>query len=211
MAVRLEVTARPRTVTGKKTRFLRRDGEIPANIYGHGMGSVAVQVSEEALSRLLTRAAATTLVTLKLQGTAQPYTVMVREVQREPRSGQILHVDFYQVRMTERIRTEVPVHLTGTAPGVRSGAGTLTQNLRMVEIEALPSELPAALEVDISGLVAAHDTVYVRDLRVPRGVTVHADADDPVASIAPERPAEEEEAAAPVEPERITRERAEEV
>lgn len=210
MAVRLEIQAKPRTVTGKKTRFLRRDGEIPANIYGHGVESVAVQVPEVSLKRLLARAAPTSLVNVNLQGTGQPYTVMVREVQRDPRNGQYLHVDFYSVRLSERIRSEVPIHLVGTAPGVRAGAGTLTQNLRTIEVEGLPDELPAALEVDISGLEAAHDTVYVRNLRVPAGVTVHADPDGPVASISPERAEEEEESAA-VEPERVVRERGEEV
>lgn len=210
MAVRLEVIAQPRTVTGKKTRFLRRDGEIPANIYGHGVESISVQVSDVSLRRLLARAAPTSLVNVKLQGTALPYTVMVREVQRDPRTGQILHVDFYTIRMFERIRSEVAVHMVGTAPGVKSGAGTLNQIIRTIEVEGLPDELPAALDVDISGLEFAHDTVYVRDLKVPAGVTVHADPDSPVASIAPERVLEEDEEAPSPEPERVVRERGEE-
>lgn len=212
MATRLEMSAARRTVTGKKTRFLRREGKIPGNIYGHDMASTAVQVNAAALHRLLARATPTTLVYLKLEDAAQPYPVMVREVQREPRTGAILHVDFYQVRMSERIRTEVPIHVVGTAPAVRSGIGTLTLNRRTIEVEALPTDLPGALEVDVSGLEAVHDTVFVRDLRAPRGVTIHADPDEPVASIATARTeAEEAEAeAVPAEPERIARERAEE-
>jgi large subunit ribosomal protein L25 len=156
-------------------------------------------------------ASSSTLVNLKVEGIRQPVTVMVRDVQREPRTGAVLHVDFYAVRMSERIRTEVPVHLVGTAPVVSDGIGMLTQTLRTVEVDALPNELPGALEADISGLTAVHDSVFVRDLKVPPGVTVHADGDSVVASVSQVRSAAEEEEAAPAaEPERVAPEREEE-
>jgi large subunit ribosomal protein L25 len=210
MATRLEMSAQPRTVTGKKTRFLRREGAIPAHIYGHGTASQSVQVNAGAVSRLLSLATPTTLVSLKLEGAAQPLTVLVREVQREPRTGAVLHVDFYEVRMTERIRAEVPVHLVGTSPAVSDGIGALTQNLHTIEVEALPGDLPPALEVDVSGLMAAHDSVYVRDLSVPRGVTIHAVADDAVVTVTAIRREELEEGETAAEPERVAREREEE-
>ncbi|MBI4498772.1 MAG: 50S ribosomal protein L25 [Chloroflexi bacterium] len=208
---RLELASRPRSVTGKKVRFLRRQGMTPANIYGHGMASVAVEVASLPLQRLLRGVGRATLVTLHLEGTREPYTVMVRDVQRHPVTGDMLHADFYQVRMTERLRAEIPVHVSGTAPAVERGEGILVQNLRTIEVEALPADLPASVEVDVSGLDAVHDSVYARDVRLLQGVTLLTDPEEPIVSVALSR-AEEEAAAeeAVAEPERITRERAEE-
>lgn len=203
------LAAQPRTVTGKKTRFLRRAGAIPANIYGHNFPSQAVQVPTEALTSLLLRANSTSLVNLRVAGAAGPVMVMLRDVQREPRTGSLIHVDFYVVQMGESTRVEVPIHAVGVAPAVRNLGATLVQSMRSVEVEALPNLLPSAIEVDVSGLTELHDTVYVRDLKVGRGVVVHAPADEPVFSAAPTRTEAENAEGVTAEPQRVTRERSE--
>ena len=209
MAIRYNLTAQPRTVTGKKTRFLRRQGIVPASVYGHGRPSQAVQVSAEALDAVLSRTAPATLIGLRLPGGSS--TVVVREVQRDPRKGTVIHVDFHEVSLTEAIRAEIPVHLTGVSPAARHGEGALVQNLHTLEVEGLPTRIPPTINVDVSGLVALHESIYVRDLVLPRGVKVLSDGDDPVVSLTAAQSADETAVELAAEPARVTRERGEEV
>ncbi len=207
---RVELKVRPRTVTGKKVRFLRRSGVTPANIYGHGVESLAVEVETIPLRQILRGSGATTLVHLQVEGTRQPHTVMIRNVQVNAITGLPLHVDFYQVRMTERMRAEVSLHFVGSSPAVDRGEGILVYNTRTIEVQALPGDLPGSLEVDLSRLEEVHSTLYVRDLEVSDKVTVLMGAAEPLVSVTAVREAAEDVAAdVPAEPEQITREREE--
>ena len=188
--------AEPRTVIGKQVRQLRRQGLVPANLYGNGLESRALQIAERTVTHRLLRASRSTLFQLALDG-GRPQTVLVKELQRDPVSGHVLHVDFYAVRESEKLRTAVPLHFVGEARAVRAFAGTLVTNMASVDVESLPADLPQVIEVDLSGLATLEDAVHVSDLHVPAGVEVLTPADELVARVLPPRVEEEvvEEAA----------------
>ena len=179
-----ELEVEPRAAWRKKVRFLRRQGIIPANIYGHKVASTAVQVAAASLQRVLAQASRNALITLRVMGESSSRTVMVRTAQRDPLNGALLHVDFYQVQMTEKIRTEVPVVLVGKAPAVEAHGGVLLQGLSSVTIECLPGDMPSAVEVDISSLTELDQALRVRDLVLNAAVTVLTDPDQVLAHVA---------------------------
>jgi large subunit ribosomal protein L25 len=182
MAAQAQLQAEHRTITGKAVRHLRRQGIIPANLTGNHMDPLVIQVKTIDIDRLLKAHGRTTVIRLSIAQGAQQ-TVMVGHVQREPVSRAIHHIDFLLVDMTEKMRANVPLHPTGEAPAVTSHAGILLQLLTQIEVEALPDDLPAAITVDLSGLVSVDDTVYVRDLTMPAAVTLLAAPDEPVVKI----------------------------
>lgn len=184
-----------REVTGKQVRRLRREGKIPANIFGRGRDSRAVEVDTVALKHMLAKHGGTRILRLQLEGTEE--AVLIRHIQREPRSGAIQHVDFLHVDMREKIHARVPVHLTGEAPAVKLHGGVLLHVSDTIEVECLPNDLPERLELDVSSLENLDDTLYVRDLPVPAGVTLLAEPDEAVARVTASRVAAVAEAAAP--------------
>jgi large subunit ribosomal protein L25 len=199
----LEIKAEPREVFGKKLKALRRQALVPANVYGHGLESRALQLSEKVVSQSIARASGSTLFTLSLDG-GQGHTVLVKEVQRHPTSRRVLHVDFYQVQMTEKLRASVPLHFVGEAPAIRQFDGTMLHNLSAVDVESLPGDLPSHIEVDVSGLETLDDAIHVSDLNVPPDVAVLTLSEELVAKVLPPtlpevEEVEEEEAAAEAE------------
>lgn len=189
-----ELRAEPRSIVGKKVRFLRRQGMVPGNVYGHS-ASTAIQIPARDVEHTIRRAGRTQLVSLAVQG-ADPTTVLVKGWQRHPYKGNLLHVDFYRVLMTETLRMDVPIRLSGEAPAVKLTGGTPFQPLASLSVECLPGDIPEAIEVDISGLEEVDASIYVRDLAVPSGVTIMTDGDEMVVKImAPTVELEIEEAA----------------
>lgn len=193
---RITLDASPRTVVGKNVRFLRRKGIIPANVFGHNLESRSVEIGEAALERALARAGTTALVNLNVAGASEALPVLIRGYQRRSLTGKLLHVDLYQVSMTEKITTEVPLHFVGTAPGVALG-GLLLHNIESVEIECLPGDLVPSIEVDVSVLAEIDQAILVRDLKVSSAITILTDDDTLVVKMAApeEEKAEEAEAA----------------
>jgi large subunit ribosomal protein L25 len=192
---KVELKVSPREVLGKKVKRLRREGVIPANVYGHALDSVAIQVSKDELVRLLRSAGRNEIVYLRLDGEA-PRPTFLRQIQRNPVTDAILHVDFYQISLKEKVRMEVPLALVGTAPAEQTYGGTLLHSLDRIAVEGLPTEIPSTIEVDVSGLADIDATIYVRDLSVPGEITVLSDPEQVVAKIAPpqvEKEVEEEE------------------
>ncbi|NOZ28824.1 MAG: 50S ribosomal protein L25 [Chloroflexi bacterium] len=180
----VELNAQPRSVTGRKVKRLRAQGWIPAVVYGANKPSQAIQVNEHDMERALRQAGYTQLVTLRIQdgNGATSDAVLVREVQRHPVRRHLLHVDFYRVTMTEKLRAEVPVHIVGEAPATTLGA-ILVQNMSTVEVECLPADIPESIEVDISGLADAGQSILVSDLSVPDGVEIVSDPNETVVSV----------------------------
>jgi large subunit ribosomal protein L25 len=174
---------------------MRRQGLTPANIYGHNVPSLAIQLDTNELIRTLRHVPRTALMRLAVQGEAAPRPVLIRQIQRHPVDDAILHVDFYQVSMTEKMRTEVPVHVVGSTPAIDDLGGILVQELNTVEVECLPADIPAAIEVDLSKIEAIGESLHIRDLMVPANVTVHGDPDAVVARVAAPELEEEAEAA----------------
>lgn len=194
MPEQVTFTAQRREIMKKKVSQLRRQGIIPANIYGHNRASVPVQVNAHDFERFLATHSATTVLRLTLDGTSE--TAVVRHVQHNPRNGSIEHVDFLHIEMSEPIRVRVPIHLEGDAPALKTTDGMMLQTLDTVEVEALPGDLPDAIGLDVSDMKDLKAAHTVRDLKVPSRVTVLTDPDEPVAKIEPPRIQAEEPAAA---------------
>ena len=195
----IELSVKPRRVLGKKVAALRRQGVTPANVYGRNLESKAVEVETVVLTHLLRSAGRNVIIDLHIEGEDSPRPVMLRAVQREPATSRLLHVDFYQVSLTQKMRTEVPLILVGEAPAVDEFGGILLQSLDSITVEALPGDIPAHVEVDVSMLTRIDDAVHVRELPIdPTKVHVMTDAEQVVAKVAAPRlvAAEEEEAAA---------------
>lgn len=143
-------------------RKMRAAGRIPANIYGHGIDSIAVETDAHEFDALTSRISVdNTLVELEMDG--QSRQVLIREIQRHPYRSQVLHVDFFAIKADETIRVSVPVHVTGTPAGVKNSGGVLQQALHEVEIECLPSEIPEHFEIDVSELEIG-DSLHLSDL-----------------------------------------------
>jgi large subunit ribosomal protein L25 len=189
---RHELEVSKREVTGKKVRFLRRQGLVPANIYGHGIDSTAINVDTRSLKHLLAHAGKTDLISLKLDSSKDPVKVLMREVQRNPLTDEPLHVDFYQVRMTEKIKAEVPIVFVGEAPVLKKiKNSSLLHLLDSVDIEALPDDLPHNFEVDVSHLEELSDAIHVKDISLGRGITLLSDPEQMVVKVAEARKEEE--------------------
>jgi large subunit ribosomal protein L25 len=161
-----------RETLGKKTRFLRRSGMTPAHVFGHQLDSLAVQGPTAELEKVIAQAGMSRLVSLKVGSEKRARMVLIREIQRQPGTGALLHVDLYQVRSKEKMTVEVPVHLVGQAPAVAAKAGTLVVDLSALSIECLPADLPARVDVDVTSLKKAGDAIRVSDIKAPSGVTV---------------------------------------
>jgi large subunit ribosomal protein L25 len=184
--------AQKRTETGSRVaRRLRRDGRVPAVVYGLDAGTDSVSVPARELDHILHSASGyNTLISLQVDGGKQQLT-LARQVHRHPVRGILVHVDFVRVRADQTIEAEVPIQFVGEAEGVRNG-GLFEQSLFALTVEALPGDIPNAFEHDISALVIG-DAIHVRDLAVPTGVVVLQEDDAVVAHISLPRAAEEEE------------------
>ena len=168
----MELAATTREILGKKVRFLRRQGITPAHLFGHNVESVALQCDTAQLKRVLAQTGQTRLIGLKLDKARKPRNVMVREVQREPSTSELLHVDFYQVSMAEKIRVEVPIVPVGEAPALKLEENFLIQQLNSLSVECLPDEIPDSVELDVSSLTEAEQAIHVKDITLDEGITV---------------------------------------
>jgi large subunit ribosomal protein L25 len=191
------LAAEVRGATGKGVaRKLRVEGRIPGVVYGKGRESLPVTIDARALERLLHASGAglNTLIDLRVDGGTQ--VVLVKELQREPVRGSYLHADFYAVDLTRTVEVSVPLHFVGKARGIEYG-GILDLPLREVLLECLPRAIPDQIEVDVAGLDMGQ-SLHVRDLVLPEGVTVKSDADLAVATVVAPRAEEEAAPAVPV-------------
>jgi large subunit ribosomal protein L25 len=202
----LELKADVRETTGRKVKTLRQEGFIPAVLYGH-TDPVLLQIEAKPLGKVLREAGTHQLIGLQI-GNKKPVVTLAREIQRDPIRHSYLHVDFFAVKMDEKVTAHVPLVITGEAPAVKNQGGILTQGMDEVEIECLPADLLSAIEVNIDGLLGYNDSISVADLVVPTTVTILSDPDSMVVKVEAPRLAEVEEEAGmeevSVEPEVLT-------
>ena len=205
----LIVTRRQASGT-RPVRRLRHEGLVPGVVYGREMKALAIAVKARELMKLLhAKAGEHALVTLRLEdGTPWEKPALVQAMQHDPVDGHVVHVDFHAILLTERIRVRVPVVLKGESVGVKQESGILEHFLREVEVECLPTEMPASVEFDVSALKVG-ETVHVRDLAAPKNAKITSDADGVIASVQAPKVEKPEEAAAVTEPE-VIREKKEE-
>lgn len=182
--------ANRRTVLGKQVKAIRREGKLPAVIYGHHISPISIVMDLRDTSRSLQGLAPSALVTVDVDG--EQHRTLVREKQRNKITGTLLHVDFLAVSMTERLRAQVYVEVVGVAPAIKDFSGVLVTGLDELEVECLPKDLPERITADISNLVKISDGIYVRDLVVPDGVKILDDPDTMVALITAQAAVEEE-------------------
>jgi len=196
-AEQVGLDAEKRAVLGRQVKQLRRDGLVPGVMYGHGFDPVHLQFAERSLTTLLSHVGGSQLVSIKIKGQKEPQMALVRDVQRDPIRGTVLHVDFYHVTMTERLRAEIPLLLEGESPALAANEGILLQGISTIEVECLPGDLVDAIEVDLSELTEVGHSVQVADLAIPAGIDVLTDPEEMVAwvtAMAEEEVIEEEEA-----------------
>jgi len=206
MAQTVSLSASPRQASGKGgARQSRFRGKVPAVIYGHGRPTQSLEVEAKALEKALTGIEpASTIIELTVDG--KTAKTLIREIQRHPLRPDIIHVDFYEIHATEKVKLKVPVHLVGNPDGVRNAGGVLDQVTREVEIEVLPENIPDRVELDVTALKIG-DSLHVRDLTIANAKLL-TEADLTIATVVPPR-AEEvaaptaEAATEPAEPELI--------
>jgi len=182
--------AEKRKILGKKTKSLRKQGLIPAILYGHKIKSTPLTINEKEFDQVYDEAGQTTLIDLKVQD-EKAQKILIHEIQADPVSDNIIHLDLLQVKMTEKLKTEVPIETEGTAPAVTDLDGSLILNKDTVEIECLPQDLIHKIEVDISRLKTFEDRILVKDLKVPENITILENPQEVVALVTPPRTEEE--------------------
>jgi large subunit ribosomal protein L25 len=179
----MELVANKREITGKKVKSLRRNGITPINLVGHNIEPLTLQCETLQLKNVLMHTGTTGLVNLMLDKTKKPRSVMFREIQRAPISGELLHVDLYQVNMNEKLKVEVPVVIVGQAPALKMKENFLAQELTNLFIECLPGQIPNHINIDISSLMEAGQGVHVRDIKLGEGISILNNPDQAIAKI----------------------------
>lgn len=179
----IELSVAPRSIKGKEVSRLRRSGFVPAVLYGRRAEPVSLQANGRELLRVLMKAGSSHLVKLNIDGAVEPRMALVREVQREPIRGTVLHVDFYGVSMSEKITVAIRVRFEGESPAVTLNEGVLTYGNDSVEIECLPGDLIDSLVVDLTRLAKIGDAVHVSDLKAPETVKILSNPDDLVVRV----------------------------
>ena len=179
---RPSLAAEPREISGKRVAALRREGKLPAVVFGNGLDSTSVSVDAHDFELLRRKVGPNALVDLSVGGEkAQP--VLVHGVQVHPVTRRPLHADFFLVRMTEELTVDVPLVPIGESPAVADDGGTLLHMIESVKIKALPDHLPQSIEYSIESLVDFEAAIHVRDLDIPSDATLLTDADEVVAKV----------------------------
>jgi large subunit ribosomal protein L25 len=206
----LTLKAAKRDVLGKKNRFLRRRGITPAHLFGHSLESQALQCDTAELKKVVAQAGETRLIELNVKGVKEPKKVFVREVQRDSLGKMLLHVDFYQVRMEEKMTMDVPIVLVGEAPAMKTRGRMLSHGITELAIECLPANVPPQIEVDISTLEEIDQAIFVKDIVLDPDIAVLADPEQMVVKVSEVMVEVEEEAVPEAEEEEEAEARAEE-
>jgi large subunit ribosomal protein L25 len=196
MAEQVILHAEQRTVTGKAVRRLRQAGTLPANLTGKRQEAEAIQINAHEFEKLLKAHGRTTILTLTIAPSGQTQNAVIGRVTRNPISGSIEHIDFMHVEMNEVMRARVPLQIVGESPAVKAKEGILLHLMNVIEVEALPNDLPESIEVDVSSLDDVDAAIYVKDVKLLDTVKVITDPDEPIVKVAQTRAAIEEAAPA---------------
>ncbi len=209
----IELRAEPRTVLGKQVRHLRREGWVPAVLYGPGQEACALQIQAAEAEAVVRQAGTTHLINLHVEGQKAPVNAILRDLQRDVIRRHLIHLDLYEVQMTKAITVEVPVVLVGESPVVKRGEGILIEGAQSVEIECLPGDLIDSIEVDLTRLTQVDQQINVAHLNVPSTIRILSDPEEMVVRVNPVSAVVEEEAVVAVseaEPELVRKRKVEE-
>ncbi|MDA3935850.1 MAG: 50S ribosomal protein L25 [Actinomycetota bacterium] len=193
MTETVSITVSPRTIVGKANRHIGPEGLIPAVVYGAGRESIPVSVSRHDFELTMSHhALGATVIKLVVEGESEPVNTVVKDMQTSPVKGNVIHIDFMAINMNEKLQASVPLHLVGDSVGVKAG-GVVMHNMHDVLVEALPSDLPSVIEVDITDLEVGSN-LHASDIVAPAGVTIVDDAQALVCSVTTPMAEVEEEA-----------------
>lgn len=188
------LAAEKRDVLGKKVKQLRKKGLVPGNIYGKSVKSAAISLSLVDLKKVYGETGETGLIEITVKGAKEPHHVLVHNIQRHAVSGDFIHVDLHEVALKEKITIPVPVKFVGDAPALTAQKGVLITILNELEVEALPTDLPEEIEVELVSLKEVGDAVKVSDIKTSAKFKIIQAADTVIARI---NPLQKEEAPAP--------------
>jgi large subunit ribosomal protein L25 len=173
----------------EKSENIRREGQIPANLYGPEIKNLLLKLEAKDFSKIFEETGYSSLISLEIEGKKIP--VLIHEVQQDPLTGGFLHVDFYSPKLKEKIEAKIPLVFEGEAPAVKEG-GTLVKNMQEVEVKALPQNLPKEIRINIGELKTLEDSISVKDLKLPPEVEILKEAEAIVAHVAAPEKVEEE-------------------
>lgn len=178
----LTLPARLRTAVGKKANSVRRMKSIPAVLYGHGITNQNLEIDGIAFQKVFRQAGSSSLVDLVIDSQS-PIRVLIHDIQRHPTLTSVIHVDLYQVKMTEKLETDIDLHIVGESPAVKEHGGILVRVIDKVKVSCLPADLVPAISVDISQLKNFDDRIAIKDLTIPKGITILDDAETVVTTV----------------------------
>lgn len=186
---KIQIQAEARDIAGRQVKQLRKQGILPAVLYGRGVKSVSLQIPLKDFTKAYAEAGGSTLVYITVGD--KKYPAIIHDVALDPATNKYLHADFYQVRLDEKIKADIPVVFIGEAPAVKELGGILVKNVQQLEVEGFPQDLPHELTVDISGLAEIGRQILVKDIKVADSLKIHASPDEIVVLI--QAPISEEE------------------
>ena len=187
----LNISAKPRKILGRKVKNLRKEGLLPAVLYGPGIENKPLEVQLADFEKVFKEAGENTLVTLEVAADKK-YQVLTHNIKRDPLTETPLHVDFYQPALDKKIEGEIPIVLEGEAPAVKNLGGTLIKNIAEIKVRALPQDLPKEFRVNIDNLKTFENHISVKDLNVPQGVEVFREANEILIQVVPPEKVEDE-------------------
>ncbi len=188
----LKLGATKRDITGKKSRFLRRQGITPAHVFGHNTESLALECKTAELERIVYQAGTTRLVSLAVSGERKHRPIFIREVQSDPVSRQLIHVDFYQVNKDETIKAQIPIVFVGESQALKGKGRVLNLGVSNIKVECLPADVPPQVEVDLKQLSEGR-AIFVKDIDLGPRCKVRTDPDQLIAKIGEQKKYEFEE------------------
>jgi len=191
----ISLAAKTRTNFGKKAKSMKNHGLVSAVVYGPGVKNVSIEVLEKDFKKVFAKAGESSLVELHIEGEKEKKLVLIHEIQKDPVSDAIIHIDFFQASLKEEVEVAIPLVFEGTAPAEKDLGGTLNKNMLEIEVKALPQNLPHEIKVSVEGLKTFEDHISVKDLVIPKDVTVLKKPEEIVASVLPLQKVEEELAA----------------
>src|SRR3990167_11527414 len=179
---KIKINVEPRKIIGKKVKSLRKEGLLPANIFGKGLKSKAIQVQEKEFYKTFKLAGETGVVEVKVKD--ETYPALIHNVQRNPVTDKVTHVDFHKVNLKEKITAHVPIKLVGESPAEKSGVGLILQTINEIEVESLTVDIPHEIELDISDLSEIGQTIHIKNLKVDKEkVEIKNDPEEVVVSV----------------------------
>lgn len=192
----ITLSATKRDERGKENNQLRRDGKVPAIVYGHNQEPISIVLERKAFDRAYKAGGENTIITLNVDGVGEVKT-LIKDVFRDPVADTASHVDFMKINLKEKLETAIPVEIVGESPAVKNLGGVLIHNMTELQVRCLPTDLVHSFQVDISSLIEFGDMVLVSQIKVPNGIELLTEPENPVVSVS--APKAEEAASIPSE------------